>query len=75
MARREPTATASAEVAASPPTAAGQQTREALMAEHAAACRRRDSAALGSDEFRRAAEDVARIEIAIAAQVEGYPAG
>jgi hypothetical protein len=46
------------------------ETREALMARHAAARQRRDSAALGSDEFRQAAEDVARIEIAIAALVE-----
>lgn len=44
------------------------------MARHAAACRRRDQATLGSEEFRAAAEEVARIEIAIAALVEGQPA-
>ncbi len=49
-------------------------TRESLMVEHAAARKRRDAAALGSDEFRRAAEDVARIEIAIAAIEEPPPA-
>jgi hypothetical protein len=36
------------------------------MAEHAAARARRDAAPLGSDAYRAASEDVARIEIAIA---------
>jgi len=44
------------------------------MASHAAARQRRDSARLGSEEFRQAAEDVARIEIAIAALIEGRQA-
>ncbi len=44
------------------------------MERHAAARHRRDEAALGSDEFRAAAEDVARIEIAIAAVEEPPPA-
>jgi len=35
------------------------------MAEHRAARARRESAALGSDEFRAAAEEIARIEVAI----------
>jgi len=42
-----------------------QKTREQLMDEHRAARARRDGAALGSDEYRAAAEEVARIEIAI----------
>jgi hypothetical protein len=33
---------------------------------HAAARRRRDASALGSDDYRAAAEEVARIEIKIA---------
>jgi hypothetical protein len=36
------------------------------MASHAAARARRDSAPPGSDAFRAAAEEIARIEIAIA---------
>ena len=40
---------------------------------HAAARARRDSSPLGSDEFRDAAEEVARIEVAIAA-IEEPPA-
>jgi hypothetical protein len=36
------------------------------MALHEAARRRRDAAPLGSDEFRAAAEEIARIEIQIA---------
>jgi hypothetical protein len=58
--------------ATSPP--ADQSTREALMEQHAHARRRRDSAPLGSDEFRAAAEEVARIEIAIAQLEEPPPA-
>ena len=44
------------------------------MERHAAARRRRDEAELGSDEFRAAAEEVARIEIQIAASEEPPPA-
>lgn len=47
--------------------------REKLMEEHVAARRRRDAADLGSPEFRAAAEDVARIEIAIAELEEPPP--
>ena len=43
----------------------GGGTREQLMEAHRAARERRDAAALGSDAFRDAAEEVARIEIAI----------
>jgi hypothetical protein len=48
-------------------------TRESLMEEHAVARARREAAPLGSDEFRAAAEEVARIEIAIAALEEPPP--
>jgi hypothetical protein len=48
------------------------QTRDELMERHAVACRRRDSLELGSEAFREAAEEVARIEIAIA-QLEEPP--
>jgi hypothetical protein len=44
------------------PTAA----RTELMRQHVEARRRRDAASLGSDEYRTASEDVARIEIEIA---------
>ena len=47
--------------------------RSALMEQHAAARARRDQAALGSDEFRAAADEIARIEIAIAALEEPPP--
>jgi hypothetical protein len=61
----------------SSPLSPGQQPppegRAALMEQHAAARRRRDSAPLGSDEFRAAAEEVARIEIEIA-RLEEPPA-
>ncbi|HVM29422.1 MAG TPA: hypothetical protein VM305_01440 [Candidatus Limnocylindrales bacterium] len=40
---------------------------------HRAARHRRDQAALGSEAFRAAAEEVARIEIAIAALEEPTP--
>jgi hypothetical protein len=50
----------------SPKRPARRKSRESLMAEHAAACARRDAAALGSAEFQAAAEDVARIEVEIA---------
>jgi len=55
----------------------GQQSRtdrSALMQRHSAARARRDAALLGSEEFRAAAEEIARIEIAIA-QLEEPPAG
>jgi hypothetical protein len=47
-------------------TASYEATRERLMAEWREARRRRDSAPLGGDEFRAAAEDIARLEIEIA---------
>jgi hypothetical protein len=47
--------------------------RAMLMQQHAAARARRDSAALDSDEFRAAAEEVSRIEIEIAALEEPPP--
>lgn len=49
-------------------------TRAELMEQHAAARQRRNQAPLGSADFRAAAEDVARIEIAIA-QLEEQPRG
>jgi phosphopantothenate synthetase len=39
--------------------------RDALLVEHRAARARREQAALGSDEFRAAAEEIARIEVEI----------
>lgn len=47
--------------------------RSALMAKHVAARARRDAASLASDEYCAAAEEVARIEVAIA-QLEEPPA-
>ena len=47
--------------------------RSKLMEQHVQARARRDAAALGSDEFRDAAEEVARIEVAIA-KLEEPPA-
>lgn len=44
--------------------------RSALMASHTAAKRRRDAAPLDSAEYRDACEEVARIEIQIAALEE-----
>ena len=41
-------------------------TREALLEQHAAARRRRDAAELGSEAFREAAAEIARIEVEIA---------
>ena len=67
----QPTGQRSSANASSPDGA----TRASLMERHAAARLRRDGAALGSDEFRDAAEEVARIEIAIAALEEPPPAG
>jgi hypothetical protein len=43
----------------------GAKTREELMEAHRAARERRDAAPLGSDAFRDAAEEVARIEVGI----------
>jgi hypothetical protein len=43
------------------------RTREELLAEHVAARRRRDGAALGSPAYRAAALEVERIEVAVAA--------
>jgi hypothetical protein len=39
--------------------------RDELLAKHREARARRDAAALGSDAFRAAAEEIARIEVAI----------
>lgn len=47
--------------------------RAELMAQHAEARRRRDSAPLDSAEYRVACEEVARIEVAIAAAEEPQP--
>jgi ribosomal protein L15E len=47
--------------------------RSKLMEQHAEARARRDAAALESVEFRAAAEDIARIEVAIA-KLEEPPA-
>jgi hypothetical protein len=41
-------------------------TRETLLEQHAAARRRRNAAALGSDEWEQASAEVGRIEIEIA---------
>jgi hypothetical protein len=49
-----------------PSTADYQATRDQLMAQWREARRRRDAAPLGGDEFRAAAEEIARIEVAIA---------
>jgi hypothetical protein len=42
------------------------KTRESLLVEHVAARRRRDSAPLGSEAYRAALEELAKIEIEIA---------
>jgi hypothetical protein len=47
-------------------TPAPAKTREQLLVEHAAARHRRDAAPLDSPEFRKAAEEIARIEVEIA---------
>ena len=39
--------------------------RDALLVEHREARARREAAALGSDAYRAAAEDIARIEVQI----------
>ena len=51
----------------------GGQTRDSLMERHREARARREAAALGSEEYRAAAEEVARIEIAIAELEEPPP--
>jgi hypothetical protein len=51
-------------------TPAGSDARRELMQRHAAARATRDAAPLGSDAFRAAAEEVARIEIEIASREE-----
>jgi len=48
------------------PNATADPTREQLMAQWADARRRREAADLGSVAYRRALEDIARIEIEIA---------
>jgi hypothetical protein len=59
---------------AQPTVSAGMSAaRDQLMEQHRAACQRREGAPLGSDEFRAAAEEVARIEIAIAQLEEPDP--
>jgi hypothetical protein len=45
---------------------AATRTRETLLREHAELRRRRDGAALGSDEYRAAAIRIAEIEVEIA---------
>ena len=52
-----------------PPASTGSD-RDALMEQHRAARARRDAAPLESDEFRAAAEEIARIEIEIARREE-----
>jgi hypothetical protein len=42
------------------------KTREELLVLHAAARHRRDAAELDSQEFQRAAEEIARIEVEVA---------
>jgi len=49
--------------------------RAELMAQHVVARRRRDLAPLDSAEYRAACEEVARIEVAIAAAEEPSAAG
>jgi hypothetical protein len=63
MAKTTPAKTAPAANRTMP---APDRTREDLLIEHAAARHRRDAAALGSTEFRKATEDVADIEVEIA---------
>jgi len=48
-------------------------TRTRLMAEHVIARQKRDSAPLGSEEYRLACEEIARIEVAIATAEEAVP--
>lgn len=48
-------------------------TRTRLMEQHIEARRKRDAAVLDSEEFRSASEEIARIEVAIAAAEEPAP--
>ena len=48
--------------------------RQRLLVEHRAARARREAASLGSDEYRAAAEEIARIEVAINKLEEPEPA-
>ncbi len=50
-------------------------TRTRLMEQHVEARRQRDAAPLGSDDYRKACEEIARIEVAIAAAEEPSAAG
>ncbi|MEO6349335.1 MAG: hypothetical protein ABIP53_01665 [Candidatus Limnocylindrales bacterium] len=47
--------------------------RDALMEQHRAARARREAAALGSDAYRDAAEEIAHIEVEIARREEPPP--
>jgi hypothetical protein len=49
--------------------------RDELLVAHREARARREAASLGSDAFRAAAEDIARIEVQINALEEPDPAG
>ena len=49
-----------------PSTASYEATREQLMAQWREARGRRDAAPLGGEEFRAAAEEIARLEVEIA---------
>ena len=61
--------------ASNPASAAERATqRDELLVQHRAARARRDSAALGSAEFRAAAEEIARIEVQINRLEEPEPA-
>jgi transcription elongation GreA/GreB family factor len=51
----------------------GTPDRTALMEQHVQARARRDQAELGNDAYRAAAEEIARIEVAIAALEEPAP--
>ena len=50
-----------------------QPSRSDLMVLHTAAKSRREAAPLGSDAYRAACEEVARVEVAIAAAEEPRP--
>ncbi len=54
----------------STPTSAA---RTQLMEQHVVARQKRDTAPLGSEEYRLACEEIARIEVAIAAAEEPSP--
>ena len=58
-------------------TAPTKMNREELLERHRAARARREQAALGSDEYRAAAEEIAAIEVAInrIGEPEGPAAG